>query len=143
MAEIRHSTLSRLVPAYVRHSVRAVQHVDPDPDFWTFDEVNDRVGASGTPADAWDVVTAIVRAAPDESLGYIGAGPVEDMVRHHGAALVDWIEGEARRDQRFQFALGCIWMHRRDLPAPIFERLQHASGGRIAVLEEDVQPPAT
>src|SRR5215203_122458 len=101
MAEIRHSALSELVPAYVRHSVRAVQHIQPDPDFWTFDEVNDRVGASGTSEDAWDLVTAILRAAPDESLGYIGAGPVEDMIRHHGSALVDWIEGEARRDPRF------------------------------------------
>jgi hypothetical protein len=143
MAEIRRTTLSRLVPAYVRHSLRAVQHVEPDPDFWTFDEVNDRVGASGTPEDSWDLMTAIIRAAPDEALGYIGAGPVEDMVRHHGSALVEWIEGEARRDPRFQFALGCIWINRGDLPAPILERLQHASGGRIAMLDENDQPPAT
>ena len=53
--------------------------------------------ATRIPAPAWALVLAFVQTAPEGSLDYIGAGPVEDLVNRHGAALVDSIVLEASR----------------------------------------------
>jgi hypothetical protein len=62
-----------LAAAYARHAARVREGVRPDPDFWAFDEVNSRVRWGGDPEDAWDIVTAVVRGAADEDLGYVCA----------------------------------------------------------------------
>ncbi len=44
-------------------------------------------------------------ASVDYELGYLGAGPVEDLVRVFGEALIDDIEAAARRSPNFLRAL--------------------------------------
>ena len=48
-------------------------------------------------------------------------------VRDHGAAL----EAEVRRDARFRWALGCIWLSHGSLPRDVLRRIVDASGGAI------------
>jgi hypothetical protein len=79
------------------------------------------------------LVLALVRTAPDDRLEHVGAGPVEDLVEKHAAALIDRIEAEARRDPRFREALGSIWLVAEDISAPILARLQDVTGGTILV----------
>jgi hypothetical protein len=111
------------------HRTRAVQ------DSWAFDEVLERVGLSSAEAvDAWDVVLALVTMADDESLGYIGAGPLEQLIRHFGPELVDRIEDCARQDPRFRFCLESVWLAEGDLPPAVQDRIVRASGGRIKPL---------
>ncbi len=127
--------LPDLVAAYIRHATRVSEQVKArsDPDFWAFTEVNERV--EGNAEDAWDLMLAILRDTPDAALGYVSAGPLEDLVRIHGRVLVDSIEREARQDPKFWLALGGIWLDSDVLPAPILARIQRASGNRILILK--------
>ena len=103
-----------------------------EEDFWAWYRVDDII-RDEDPARAWELVLALVQTAPDGSLDYIGAGPVEDLVNRHGAALVDSIIVEASRDSRFREALASIWLVQEDVPADVLVRLQKATGNRIHV----------
>jgi len=89
------------------------------------------------PADvAWSLVLEVLRRAPDERLDAYPAGPLEDLVRRWGVDLVGNIEKEASRDERFRWALGCIWLLVGDLPSSELERVVRASDGRIAPVND-------
>jgi hypothetical protein len=120
-------TVVELARGYLKHHrTRAAE------DSWAFDEVRERVGlGAADPEDAWNVVLALVTMADDESLGYIGAGPLEQLVRRFGSALVERIEDRARQDPRFRFCLGSVWLSEGDLPLAVQDRVVSASGGRI------------
>jgi hypothetical protein len=77
-----------------------------------------------------------VRTAPDELLEYIGAGPVEDLVNRHGAALIEKIEDEAKRDPRFREALASIWLVADDINHDVLSRLQAVTGNQILVASQ-------
>lgn len=124
------SSIDELLATWHRHGSEGRRE-----DFWAWDRVGDIV--RGEDAErAWELVVALVRTAPDDRLGYVGAGPVEDLVVWHGRALVDWIVGEARRDARFRSALASIWLVADGIPADVLARLQEAAGGRILVATE-------
>jgi len=83
---------------------------------------------------AWELVTTLLRAAPDEELETCAAGPLEDFVRLRAPELIDEIEREAERDPRFRWALGCIWLSHGEMPDDILDRVVRASGGEIYLL---------
>ena len=85
---------------------------------------------------AWELVLEVLRRAPDEDLDKFAAGPLEDLVRKWGGELVDLIEDEASRDERFRAALGYIWLLVGDVPANVLARFVQASGGRIQPLDD-------
>ena len=117
-----------LITAYLRHLAERT-----DADFWAWEAVGEI--ARGPSAEAaWDLVVELVRRAPDEALGQIAAGPIEDMINVHGPALVEWIEGESQRDPRFRESLGGVWLTTGELPPEIEARIVAASGGRIEPL---------
>ena len=90
---------------------------------------------------AWDLVVNILRRAPDDRLDVYAAGPLEDLVRCHGVELVNLIEHEAARDERFRWALGCVWLTVGELPAVTMERIVRASDGEIKPLDPGAIPP--
>ena len=126
-----HYDRETLITAYLRHIAE-----NTGDDFWAWEAVGEASRASNA-EDAWDLVVALVRRAPDNQLGRIGAGPLEDLVATHGAALVEWIEGESKRDPRFRDALGGIWLTSGTLPAAVEARIVAASGGVIEPLPAD------
>ncbi|HEX8670645.1 MAG TPA: hypothetical protein VF710_02100 [Longimicrobium sp.] len=89
---------------------------------------------NGPAQTAWRLVLELLRTAPDDDLGFYAAGPLEDLVRLHGAELIDELEAEARRDSRFRWALGCIWLSHGELPPDVLARVVHASGNQIKPL---------
>jgi hypothetical protein len=130
--DTRHFDRDGAIQAYIRHAELGSQDREY---FWGWDAVNDFVHTA--PAEkAWDLVVELLRRAPDEVLGDVAAGPLEDVVRLHGSALIAWIEGEARRDERFRWALGCVWLSRGALPREVEDRIVRASDGRLLVLGE-------
>jgi len=120
-------TTAQLATAFLQHAA-----TNADEDFWAYDRVGEIVRGPDAQA-AWEICVGLVRAAPDEQLGYIGAGPIEDLVCRHGAALIEWLEGEAKRDSRFREALASIWLVADDIPREVLLRLQESTGGRILV----------
>jgi hypothetical protein len=128
---------------YLRHSAELRRDDDPDAahdprdaDTAAYDAL-DRIVRRGPPAAGWDLVVRVLRQSHDDELGLHAAGPLEDLVRHWGAELVDRIEAEAAGDERFRRALGGIWLSVRDLPPEVMRRVVGASGGQIRPLDAD------
>ena len=132
-------TPEAVVAGYLRHSAALRARDDgriwdpADPDTAAYDALH-RLVFGGPAAEAWPLVLALLRATPDGELDVQAAGPLEDLVRVHGAALVGEVEAEAARDERFRWALGCIWLREGDLPPDVLRRVVAASGGAIKPL---------
>lgn len=81
------------------------------------------------PEAVWQAILRLVgRGLSDEQTSVLAAGPVEDLLAHHGAAFIDRIEAEAGRSPAFAHVLGGVW--RRDIPPAIWQRIETARGGR-------------
>jgi hypothetical protein len=66
---------------------------------------------------AWPVLLRVISEAEDqEMLETIGAGPLEDVLRAHGEALVAEVEEESCSNQKLRCALGSVWLPRKDDP---------------------------
>jgi hypothetical protein len=60
--------------------------------------------------DALDLVVALIDAAPGEDvIAYVGAGPLEDLLRDHADALIDQVDDLARRSPTFARALSAVY----------------------------------
>ena len=106
--------LESLVDAYFRHHS---QHRDED--FWAWQEVQ-RIVESDL-KHGWELLLLLLTKSPDEALGYVAAGPLEDFVDIYGDAGLDIIEAACDGDSRLQYALSGIWL----LPeSPVLVRFQ-------------------
>lgn len=75
----------------------------------------------------WQFVTAVLaRKPPGHVLGYLAAGPLEDMVAHFGDYFIERIEDTARRDPAFRDFLHGVWKNRT--PDALWERVKAARG---------------
>ena len=61
----------------------------------------------------------------------LGCTPMVWNTRLRGTEVVDLVEAEAARDDRFKWALGKIWIVAKDLPPDVVERIVIASGNAI------------
>jgi hypothetical protein len=93
------------------------------------------------PENAWVVIGLLVERADEDVLGSIAAGPLEDLLREHGAAMVSRVEAKARRDPVFKQCLGGVWLDARDVPEDVVRRLHAASEGELLVFEPTPTPP--
>jgi hypothetical protein len=82
--------------------------VDKDPDFWAWEYVETIWRAGDRPA-LDRLVDLANSASGSEELNYLGAGPVEDLVRVFGESLIDEIEDAARRSPSFLRALQSMY----------------------------------
>jgi hypothetical protein len=88
-----------------------------------YDGVQNSVELGGT--EALDVVEALITSAPDaDAVAVVSAGPLEELVYGHGAALIDDIERRARQDSAFANALRSIWLDHGALPSEVEARLE-------------------
>ena len=92
-----------------------------DEDFWAWQEV-ERLVRSGDLGVAWGITLLLLRKAQtDDALGYVAAGPLEDIVDGYGDQALDRLEEACDKDSRLQFALSGIWL----LPdSPVLQRWQ-------------------
>jgi hypothetical protein len=116
----------RLVETYLRH-----QEKDTAFDNWAVFLVLELLEEDR--AEAWDLVRALVNAAPsDDVLAVVAAGPVEDFILLQAPESVDLIEQEARANPKFQQALRGVWIMRLAKERPdLFDRVEAAAGDRL------------
>jgi Family of unknown function (DUF6869) len=125
----KRTEIPTLVTVYLRYG-----ETQQEADSWAYSEVYERV-SDNDPIDAWDVTIALVEgAASDDQLGYVGAGPLESLVTHHGTALLNRIEERARGDARFRACLGSVWLTAGVLPPETEARIVAASNGTIELM---------
>lgn len=102
-----------LAEAYLRYHARKDQ-----ADQWAWEAVE---LVNHNPDEAWQIVCALVdKAANDETLAYVAAGPLEDLLKKHGPAVIDRVEEKSSNDPRFQLALSGVWGIEPN--NPIFDR---------------------
>jgi hypothetical protein len=98
--------VSTLAGTYLRHHA---QHREED--FWAWQEVDRIVRADLT--RGWELTRLLLnKADSDQALGYVAAGPLEDLVDGYGDAALDVIEHACDGDPRLQLALSGIWLER-------------------------------
>ena len=86
------------------------------------------------PPQAFNLTCHIIRSLPASYLQAFGGGTVAHLIHHHGAIVIDWIEGEAWRDIAVLEALSSAWVARDDVPPHVLARLRIATGARIHIV---------
>jgi hypothetical protein len=91
--------------------VRKSKAREPDDRFWAWQELDGL--CRDQPEVAWAIVLAILqRAPPQQVLENLSAGPLEDILAHHGESFIDRVEAEAERSGEFRELLGGVWQNR-------------------------------
>ena len=93
--------------------------------WWAWEAVEDRVRED--PDNVVVLLVELADAAPDDGLAYLGAGPVENLLRYSDSKVMfDRVEGWARRNDNFRKALGCAWFDDH-VPVDVARRLRAAT----------------
>jgi hypothetical protein len=92
---------------------------------WAVSRFQER-GGDVSPDDCWAAILEIVARDPsDESVAILAAGPLEDLINHHGPEFIDRIELESRRNPAFRHLLGGVW---RASTPEVWARIEKARG---------------
>lgn len=79
------------------------------------------------PEGLWLFVQTIYpRPMTDRLFAILAAGPLEDLIVHHGPEFIDRIEIEARQNPRFRDLLGGVWGS--SAPGDVWPRIQRIQG---------------
>jgi len=71
------------------------------------------------PERAWDFILTLVDNAPNEdALGWVAAGPLEDLLCEHGPTFIDRVEAIATNNARFKACLPKVWARIGWTPQP-------------------------
>ena len=98
----------QLVDAYLAHARECFRDGDKDPYFDAWEQVHDMVG--DRPEEGWTLILQLIeRAADEQVLAYIAAGPLEDLIKWHGPQFIERIEAHASIDAKFRRALRGVW----------------------------------
>jgi len=91
----------QLVSAYLKHF-----DTKEDELFWAWLRLQDYI--STNPNRAWEITLQLIAAANERALGYVAAGPLEDLLYSRAEQFVDEVERLARTDPKFLSALRMI-----------------------------------
>jgi hypothetical protein len=101
---------------------RAVRTTADDYE-WASTDIDERIHSQ--PVEAIELLMEIADGAPSGgALAYLGAGPIEDLIRRNGTdTVIDGVEAAARRSSNFRTALRCAW-YDDDVAPDVRDRLR-------------------
>lgn len=86
--------------------------------------------------EQWLAVLTMIKAATDDDrLGYIAAGPLEDLFSKYGEQIIDRVEQEAAMNRQFARTLTNVWQW--GMSDQLYARIRAACA--IARLEEPLK----
>ena len=89
--------------------------------WWAWEQLDELCRTE--PEKACDVVQQIIaQDQSDQILSNVGAGPIEDLLVHHGARIIDRVESCARSNPAFKRMLGIVWKNR--VPDDVWNRIK-------------------
>jgi hypothetical protein len=110
-----------LVPAWIRLHYSKRGTLQHEEDFWALEMIGCLVWEQ--PELAWSIILDILAAdSSPRILGYLAAGPLEDLLTKHGERFVDKVEKEARRNPMFRELL--VEVGKNGMPKNIWHRIQ-------------------
>jgi hypothetical protein len=92
--------------ALIQGVIASTTH-ESESNHWSYGVMRELI--SDAPEIAWPVLLEIIDRAPEEALGYVAAGPLEDLIGEHGFEIIDAIETEAGRNPRLRKTLVGVW----------------------------------
>lgn len=103
---------------------------------WVWSVLGDLL--TGVPERGWPLLREIVRRVPDRHLDYLGAGPLEDLLRDNGAEIIDAIELEAAQSPKLRLALTGLYPHAiaRSVRERIVALIPDGAADNLLALEE-------
>jgi hypothetical protein len=121
--------------AWCRYATRVVRNELPDDHEWADDEdgwapelyYESPFWANESFVRAF--LLTVADSAPDEVLGWVGAGPLEDFITEDADRLA-WVEQQAARSERFRRALGNVRID-SEVSTEAFRRLERAAGASL------------
>jgi hypothetical protein len=120
------STKDHLVRTWIEHHKKYVKGKVHEETFWAWEEVYALV--LDEPDLAWELILQIFATdKSDITLANLAAGPLEDLLVHHGPDYIDRIEKHAAADPEFRHLLGGVW--RNSIDAVVWERVLRVRGG--------------
>jgi hypothetical protein len=111
-----------------------------DGAFWAFQHMYDLVHEQ--PDVAFGLIGEIwARDQSREVIQVLSAGPLEDLLAHHGPELIGRVEEEAARNRSFRKLLGGVW--KNSMPDSTWAKVQEIwdRRGWDGIPEEPNQPP--
>ena len=83
------------------------ERLEADQHFWAWELVERTVHQDAE--KGWDLILGLIAAAATEDeVGFVAAGPLEDLIHEHGSEVVEWVEERARLDSDFRRALAGV-----------------------------------
>ncbi len=91
---------------------------------WATELLFDKI--SNDPETAWALVLELIENAPEnDALGWVGAGPLEDLLSERGADFIERVEVLARQNDRFRDCLASVWGWSR-MPPEVYSRMRQS-----------------
>ena len=112
---------AKLVTAWIECHTTESGASRNDETFWSVEQLWEL--SRNDPETAFDVILSILQA--DDTfpiVAVLSAGPLEDLLAHHGPAFIDRIEDEASRNPRFRHLLGGVW--KNSMTDEVWNRVQ-------------------
>jgi hypothetical protein len=92
------------IPEIVEWYIQQVESNYSEEYFWAWVEMDET--AHDDPERCWEIILAILKEAPSKYVLFsVAAGPLEDLLKHHGDTYIDKIKSEAKHNERLLFAL--------------------------------------
>lgn len=122
-----------LVSAYIAHNKsRVVFGADlvltersTEETFWAFEKMCEL--ARRDPDLCFSVILEVLASTHDQDvIAVLAAGPLEDVLVHHGARMIPKLEKVAGRDERFKHLLAGVWPSR--IAPDVWARIEASRG---------------
>ena len=114
--------LDKMVTAWIVAQQAKRGSPESETNWWAVSEVIHQA-LEGDGDLLWEFILEVYkRDLPDNIIGLLAAGPLEDLLASRGAEFIDRIEERARKDPKFNYLLGGVW--RNSMTHEVWERVQ-------------------
>lgn len=87
-----------------------------ESEFWAFERLDQLI--HNKPNEALRVIFEIsVTTDSEEIHGYLGAGPIEDLMLYHGEQVIEDLAAKAKAEPKFKVALRSVKIEKEDTKA--------------------------
>lgn len=116
-----------MLSAYIAYALADVDSEIAKQNFWSFDQFCTLVIEQ--PHEAWSAILKIVaRNQNPRVIRLLAAGPMEELLVHHGREMITEVESLARENPQVASLLGGVWPNKID--GEVWKRIEAARSHR-------------
>jgi len=107
--------ISNLISAWFEMTKAPLYTEKNEENFWAYETLGTL--CRNDPALAWNIILRLINQSPSNKIrATIAAGPLEDLLYHHCAEIIDKVKFEADRNPIFRNTLAGVWLSSEDTP---------------------------